>query len=129
MTTSKLLIRSNTNPPNPLNVRSVAVIFLPFQVNCEFLNFHDHFYLAKFAFFREDILFCVYKGWAQSAYFCEMLPVPRAINPVPKLYRPKNLITKYEYLPTLYFWLINCRLIDTVLDPNSNKIYSQYAFY
>ena len=26
---------------------------LPYQVNCEFLNFHDHFYLAKFTFFSK----------------------------------------------------------------------------
>ena len=84
-------------------MRNVAVIFLPYQVNCEFLNFHDHFYLAKFAFFREDILYGVYKGWSQLTYFCEMLPVPCAIKSCAKFILPykshyKNMSTFQPYI-------------------------------
>ena len=56
LTTSKLLIRSNTNPQNPFNIRNVVILIL-FQVNCTVNSWiFIHFCLAKFAFFRESIL-------------------------------------------------------------------------
>ena len=131
MTTSKLLIPSNTNPQNPLNIRNVAVIFLPYPVNCEFLNFHDHFYLAKFTVFREDILFCVYKGWAQSAYFCEMLPVPHAIKSCAKVISPykshyKIWVPSNLYVPTCIHLFPHART-DTIQvvehEPNFSQFY------
>ena len=130
MRTSKLLIHSNTNPQNPWNIRIVAVIFPPYQVNCEFLNFQDHFYLAKFTFFREDILDVFTRDGHNRLLFVKCFRYHALSNPVPKLYRT-NLMTKYEYLPALYFWLTDCGLIDSwsLNDPNSNTIYSHYAFY
>ena len=87
--TSKFLI-SNTNPQNPSNIRNVTVIFLLFQVNCEFLNFHDHFYLAQFAFSRETILNMFTRDGHNQFIFMKCFQY-QVLSPVPNLYAYKSL--------------------------------------
>ena len=47
-------------------------------------------YRKEICIFQRRHLGCVCKGWAQSAYFCEMLPVPRAIKSCAKIISPNK---------------------------------------
>ena len=69
-------------PQNPSNIKNVAVIFLLCQVKALWiLEFSWSFlFIWQNLHFSENPSCSVYKGWAQSAYFCEMLPVPCAIK-------------------------------------------------
>ena len=99
---------------NPSNIRNVMVIFLLFQVNCEFLNFHDHFYLAQFAFSRETILNMFTRDGHNQFIFMKCFRY-QVLPPVPNL--PTNLIMQCEYWPSNQ-GTISDRQFQTSLFPN-----------